>query len=190
MSGTKKFSPRKWFTIQGVAWSPDAKRDLVYRQQVRHRPHALRDHSGWQGADHGSPARRVDVSRYRKGWQGVAGARQLAARVDGLFGNDGKQHELSWLDYTYPAELSADGKTLLFDEEGGGGSLALFQIERATRTRVYIRKTDGSPAVLLGEGGALALSPDGKWAIAETQDSPSQFKLLPTGAGQSQRSHA
>ena len=49
---------------------------------------------------------------------------------------------------------------------------------------VYIRKTDGSPAVLLGEGGAVALSPDGKWAIAQTQESPSQFKLLPTGAGE------
>ena len=29
---------------------------------------------------------------------------------------------------------------------------------------VYVRKTDGSPAVLLGEGGAVSLSPDGKWA--------------------------
>jgi eukaryotic-like serine/threonine-protein kinase len=50
---------------------------------------------------------------------------------------------------------------------------------------VYIRKTDGSPAILLGEGNALALSPDGKWAITETQVSPGQLKLLPTGAGQS-----
>ena len=49
---------------------------------------------------------------------------------------------------------------------------------------MYIRKTDGSPAVLLGEGGAVSLSPDGKWAIAQTQESPSQFKLLPTRAGE------
>jgi Tol biopolymer transport system component len=49
---------------------------------------------------------------------------------------------------------------------------------------VYIRKTDGSPAVLLGEGGARALSPDGKSVVAVTQDSPTQLKLLTTGAGE------
>jgi len=30
----------------------------------------------------------------------------------------------------------------------------------------------------------VALSPDGTWAIAQTQESPSQFKLLPTRAGE------
>jgi dipeptidyl aminopeptidase/acylaminoacyl peptidase len=49
---------------------------------------------------------------------------------------------------------------------------------------VYIRKTDGSPAVLLGEGGAVSLSPDGKWVVAQTQASPSQLRLLTTGAGE------
>ena len=72
------------------------------------------------------------------------------------FGADGKQRELSWLDYTYPAELSPDGKTLLFDEEGGGGSLAYSKSGGYTYG-VYVRKTDGSPAVLLGEGSALGL---------------------------------
>lgn len=99
------------------------------------------------------------------------------------FAADTKQRELSWLDYSYPAELSADGKTLLFDEEGGGGSLAYSKSGGYTYG-VYIRSTDGSPAVLLGEGSALALSPDGKWAITQSQVSPAQLKLLPTGAGQ------
>lgn len=40
----------------------------------------------------------------------------------GVFSDDARQRELSWLDYTYPSDLSADGKTLLFDEEGGGAS--------------------------------------------------------------------
>ena len=52
------------------------------------------------------------------------------------------------------------------------------------KRQVYIRKTDGSPAVLLGEGGAVSLSPDGKWVVAQTQASPSQLKLLTTGAGE------
>jgi len=115
--------------------------------------------------------------------------RVLLVRADwrrellGQFSNDPKQHELSWLDYTYPADLSSDGKTLLFDEEGGGGALDYSKSSGLTYA-VYIRKTDGSPAVLLGEGGAVSLSPDGKWAIAQSQESPSQFRLLPTGAGE------
>ena len=85
----------------------------------------------------------------------------------GMMAGDAKQRDLSWLDYTYPADLSADGKTLLFDEEGGGGSLAYSKSGGLTYA-VYLRKTDGSPAVLLGEGSAVALSPDGKWAIIQT----------------------
>jgi DNA-binding beta-propeller fold protein YncE len=101
----------------------------------------------------------------------------------GMTADDAKQHDLSWLDYTYPADLSGDGKTLLFDEEGGGGSLD-YSKSGGLSYAVYMRKTDGAPAVLLGEGGAVALSPDGKSVIASTQDSPSQLKLLTTGAGE------
>jgi WD40 repeat protein len=101
----------------------------------------------------------------------------------GFNAGENKERELSWLDYTYPADLSEDGKTLLFDEEGGGGALDYSKSGGFTYA-VYIRKTDGSPAVLLGEGGAVALSPDGKWAVTQSQGSPSRLKLLPTGAGQ------
>src|SRR5438876_10023455 len=65
----------------------------------------------------------------------------------------------------------------------GGGALDYSKSGGLTYA-VYLRKTDGSPAVLLGEGGAVALSPDGKWAIVQPQGSPTQLKLLPTGAGE------
>jgi eukaryotic-like serine/threonine-protein kinase len=48
---------------------------------------------------------------------------------------------------------------------------------------VYIRKTDGSPAIRLGPGRAIALSPDGKWVLAEDVNT-SQYLLYPTGAGE------
>jgi dipeptidyl aminopeptidase/acylaminoacyl peptidase len=49
---------------------------------------------------------------------------------------------------------------------------------------VYIRKTDGSPAVRLGEGAASAFSPDSSWVIATTAHFPRQIVLLPTRTGQ------
>jgi len=94
----------------------------------------------------------------------------------GLLPGETKPVDLEWFDYSFPADLSADGKELLFDEEGqaGGANYA-----------VYLRGTDGSPAVRLGEGGAAALSPDGQWALSLSPGSPTQLALLPTGPGQS-----
>jgi len=182
LNGKKKVLSEQWFTIQGLAWSADGKEiwftasksgtdRTLYATTLDGR---MRTIARLPGAlmlyDIAHDGR---VLLVRASWR-----RELIG-----FGADGKQHELSWLDYSYPAELSADGKTLLFDEEGGGGSLAYSKSGGYTYG-VYVRPTDGSPAVLLGEGSALALSPDGKWAITESQVSPAQLKLLPTGAGQ------
>ncbi|HEY3122736.1 MAG TPA: protein kinase, partial [Thermoanaerobaculia bacterium] len=89
-----------------------------------------------------------------------------------------EERDLSWLDWGVVRDISADGKTILFDEssEGGGPGYS-----------VYIRKADGSPAVRLGEGSAAALSPDGKWALSIPRASPAQLVLLPTGSGEPRR---
>jgi serine/threonine protein kinase/Tol biopolymer transport system component len=183
LEGHKKSLTEEWFTIQGAAWSPDGKEvwftasksgtdrtlyavTLDGKQRIVARlPGAL------MLLDIAKDGR---VLLVRATWR-----RELMEFSPG----DNKERELSWLDYTYPADLSEDGKTLLFDEEGGGGALDYSKSGGFTYA-VYIRKTDGSPAVLLGEGGAVALSPDGKWAVTQSQGSPSRLKLLPTGAGQ------
>jgi serine/threonine protein kinase/Tol biopolymer transport system component len=183
LAGSRKLLSAQWFTIQGVAWSPDG-REIWFTASKSGTDRTL--YASTLDGKMRTIARLpgalmlLDIARdgrvllVRASWR-----RELMG-----FRVDGKQRELSWLDYTYPGELSPDGKTLLFDEEGGGGSLAYSKSGGYTYG-VYIRKTDGSPAVLLGEGSALALSPDGKWAITQTQVSPAQLKLLPTGAGQS-----
>jgi serine/threonine protein kinase/dipeptidyl aminopeptidase/acylaminoacyl peptidase len=88
--------------------------------------------------------------------------------------SEATEHDFTWLDWSYPVTLSADGQTLLFREEGeaGGPTYA-----------VYLRKTDGSPAVRLGDGLSLALSPDGKWALSSRGDNQADLFLLPTGPG-------
>ncbi len=103
----------------------------------------------------------------------------------GTSADGGKERDLSWLDYSYPADLSNDGKTVLFDEEGVGGGARYGKTQELTYS-VYIRSTDGSAAVRLGEGSAEALSPDQKWVIAQIPGSPAQFRLLPTKAGEAQ----
>jgi eukaryotic-like serine/threonine-protein kinase len=183
LAGNKKNLSGQWFTIQGLAWSPDGK-EIWFTASKSGTDRTLYATSlnGKQRIVARLPGALMLLDIAKDG-------RVLLVRATwrrellGVFDKDPKQHELSWLDYTYPSDLSADGKTLLFDEEGGGGALDYSKSGGLTYA-VYIRKTDGSPAVLLGEGGAVALSPDGKWVIAQTQESPSQFRLLPTAAGE------
>jgi Tol biopolymer transport system component len=88
---------------------------------------------------------------------------------------DTEEKDLSWLDLTEAMDLSDDGKNLVFSEVGEGGGATY---------GVYLRKTDGSPAVRLGDGDAQALSPDGKWVLGIHLSAPARLDLLPTGAGQ------
>jgi len=86
-----------------------------------------------------------------------------------------REMDLSWLDATQATDISADGRTLLLTETGyGGGKKGAF----------YVRKTDGSPAVRLGEGLGQALSPDGKWVLARLPDSETRLMMVPVGAGE------
>lgn len=56
--------------------------------------------------------------------------------------------------------------------------------EEGRSARFFLRKTDGSVAVRLGEGYGQSLSPDQKWALATTPTNPPRFLLIPTGAGE------
>jgi hypothetical protein len=65
---------------------------------------------------------------------------------------------------------------LLFTEirEGGGESGS-----------VYLRPTDGGPAVRLGDGRGSDLSPEGKWALTIVPSKEgARVVLVPTGAGE------
>jgi Tol biopolymer transport system component len=88
------------------------------------------------------------------------------------------ERDLTWLDGTDAADLSDDGTVLILSEvrEGGGPHYS-----------TYLRPTDGSPAVRLGDGDAWGLSPDGKWVLSipfAATGAPRPLLLLPTGAGE------
>jgi Tol biopolymer transport system component len=91
-----------------------------------------------------------------------------------------KEVDLSWLDWSYPLQISRDGRTLLFGEAGQGGS----------RTQsLYVRPMDGSaPAVRVAEGSnafdKAALSPDAKWLLVWQPERPAELRLLPSGPGE------
>jgi dipeptidyl aminopeptidase/acylaminoacyl peptidase len=83
------------------------------------------------------------------------------------------ERDLSWLDGSAPDDLSSDGKRILFTELLAGGG---------PHYSVYVRGTDGSPAVRLSEGQGGSFSPDGKWVDALRP--PLKYFFIPTGAGE------
>lgn len=163
-------------SISGVAWS-------------------ARGNEVWCSADLGEPTGRAIVAANLRGTTRVvmssagwiwlhdiaADGRLLVSQQNlrgGIFiiEDDAKERDLSWLDYSVVRDFSKDGRMLLFSESGEAGG-SIFGI--------YIRNTDGSPAVRLGEGTSEALSPDGRWVLSIPRvKKPAQIMMLPTGAGQ------
>jgi len=96
------------------------------------------------------------------------------ARGNMVWSSAAEQRDLTWLDWSTVADLSRDGKRILFYEWGEAVS---------ANPVVYLRTLDGADAVRLGDGRALALSPNGRWALALQESPQPHLVLLPTGVG-------
>ena len=96
------------------------------------------------------------------------------AEIYAIADKEDKQRDLTWLDFSVPADISPDGRRVLFTEQGtAAGDLYT----------CYIRDVDGTPAVRLGQGEALAFSPDARTVLALLYTTPPRLTLLPVGAG-------
>jgi serine/threonine protein kinase/Tol biopolymer transport system component len=92
--------------------------------------------------------------------------------------NGAPERDLSWLDSSLIYEISNDAQSIVFVELSNG---------QGRNSAIYLRKTDGSPAIQLGYGNRPSLSPDGKWvACIHHEGDRSRLMLLPTGPGESQ----
>jgi eukaryotic-like serine/threonine-protein kinase len=98
----------------------------------------------------------------------------IAVRVPG----GAVERDLSWLDASVLADISSDGRRILFTENGVGGG---------PRQSTYLRGTDESVAVRLGDGVARALSPDGLRVIVQSDAGSPHFDVIPTGPGETSR---
>lgn len=94
----------------------------------------------------------------------------------GVAPGETKERDLSWHDWTVPRDISDDGKLVSFDETGEAGG---------ETGEIYVRGTDGSPAVRLGDGAGATLSPDGKWVLGRSITLQHGILELPTGPGES-----
>jgi serine/threonine protein kinase len=83
--------------------------------------------------------------------------------------------DMTWLGLSLAADVSPDGKTVLFWDGGGN--------EKSSG--VWLRPVDGGEALRLGDGEPKRFSPDGKAIVAVTRPvaGATRFLLIPVGAG-------
>jgi serine/threonine protein kinase/WD40 repeat protein len=175
LAGKKTMLSDGWDSIQGLAWSPDASE--IWFTATR----TGGDRSLYATSLTGKvrllarvPGELTILDVGKEGTVLLTRGNDRAGMI-GLAPGETKEKDLSWLDWSVPGGLSRDGRMILFQEAGEGGG---------PKYAVYLRNTDGSPAIRLGEGSGMSLSPDGKWALSRLNVTPSPLVLYPTGVGE------
>jgi hypothetical protein len=170
-AGNRKVLTREWIGEQGLAWAPDG-REVWFDAGPGEEPRAIYAVTldGVLRLVYRAPMhlKLNDVSD-----KGVLlSGEDFRTDIMGVVDGEPRERDLSWFYTETAAGLSGDGRILLFSRLSGFdyGS--------------YMRKTDGSPAVRLGEGAPHDLSADGKWVITSSFSAPAQLSLLPTGPGE------
>jgi serine/threonine protein kinase len=174
-AGRKRELSPGWFSVQGLAWSPSG-REVWFTASRTGGLRALHavDLSGRHRVVWRAPAALTLQDVARRGPALVA-AQDFRVSTVVLPPGESQERDLSWFDSSMTTDMSPDGRLLVLNEAGEGAG---------TRFWLYLRRTDGSPAVRLGEGMNGFLSRDGRFVLAVTPGSPPRVVVWPAGPGE------
>jgi Tol biopolymer transport system component len=177
-TGKKKQFSGQWLRIMQVVWHPSSKEvwvkvakegsSTIYAVSLKGEMRLITSLDGYVALH--------DISRNGD----LLIARNNGGRVEtwGLAPGESRERNLSWLDGTHCFGTAENGNVLFFNE---------IRLGARGKSIIFMRKTDGSSPVRLGEGVGRSVSKDGKWVLAiDSIDSSGKLVLLPTGAGKIQ----
>ena len=179
LGGNRKTLTPRFPVLQGVAWAPDDREVWFTTGELQRNLIRAVDMEGRARDVYRTPS---DLHLDDIAADGAVLLSNQFERAE-LQSLDSSGHQvlLSWTEWVNStAAISPDGKVLftvaspVLTPTGQQPSLAV------------LRGVDGSPAQVLGEGEALDLSPDGRWALVRTDERDSLL-ALPTGAGTTRR---
>jgi DNA-binding winged helix-turn-helix (wHTH) protein/WD40 repeat protein len=173
--GVRRTLSAGWASARGLAWSPTGREvwftaarsgltRALYAVDLSGKLRPIAAFPGTLTLCDISASGRVLISR-----------EQLRAMMTGLADGTPKQQDLSWFDYTNVEDISADGRVVLFEETGEGGGV---------HHAVYIRRANSRSAVRVGEGFAMAISPDGNWVVTKPDGDQTTLNLVPLTPGE------
>ncbi len=108
--------------------------------------------------------------------------RDQVVRMNVKTPSDNAERDISYYGWSLVEDISADGRTILFDEGGESNPQNTWAI--------FLRGVDGSPPQKLTNGYRSRISPDGKWVAAfifPNNKDVGALALVPTGPGEPQR---
>jgi eukaryotic-like serine/threonine-protein kinase len=175
LAGNKKTLTQEFVSAQGLAWSPAGEVWFTATTSGSSRELRAVTLSGKERLVHLGTGTLTLHDIFKDG-RVLFSRDDMRAGMIALAPGETKERDLSWHDWTIPRDLSNDGKVVAFDETGEAGG---------ETGEIYVRGTDGSPAVRLSDGSAPAFSPDGKWVIGRSFSLQHALLKLPTGAGES-----
>jgi Tol biopolymer transport system component len=171
-----------WEALEGLAWDPSGKEVWFSAANTgeQYCIHAVsisgKERTVYCGT---APTRILDIATSGRVLVSTEEARGAISLVEH---RSNQERDLSWLSYSFGPRLSTDGSEVLFTDlsERAGNDYS-----------VYVRKSDGSPAVRIAGGGYGAdISPDGKWALVLfAGDRAARLQIVPVGPGQARVFH-
>lgn len=172
--GSPRLVSDGWSSIWGLAWSPDG-REVWFTASKEGSNRSLRAAS-LAGEERILAEMTGSLTLHDVAPNGDVLVSEDIVRTGVVFKTDdgSVQRDMTWLDATFPRDLSNDGTLLLFDETGDGGGPAYSS---------YVRATTGAPAVRLGNGFAHSLSPDKQYAITVSRSLRGGLLVIPLGPG-------
>jgi WD40 repeat protein len=168
---------REWAAAGGIAWSPNGE-EVWFTASQNGAPKSL-----WAATLKGA-VRPLTAAAGELTLRDVApDGRALASRdtqqleMAAVLDGEPAQRNLSWLDWSRAADISDNGRVVLFDESGvGAGSQYL----------VYIHRFDDGSTTRLGPGLAMAFAPDGRSVLTRDAEDLTRLRLIPIGEGKTE----
>ena len=181
-SGQLRTLSTGWESLEGLAWSPSGKEVWFSAADSgeQYCIHAVTLSGKQRTVYCGTAATRIlDIASSGRVLVSTEETQGSMALIEH---GSNQERDLSWLSYSFGPKLSQDGSEVLFTDlsEQSGNDYS-----------VYVRKTDGSPAVRLTGGGYVSdVSPDGKWALVQFSGDPAaRVQVVPVGPGQARSLH-
>jgi Tol biopolymer transport system component len=177
LQGKRKTLSKEFASLQGLAWSPEG--DVWFTGATRGNRDLYSVTLAGRQRERGRVAGNITLNDIAPDGRVLVVRDTPRIEALGLAPGAEKERDMTWLDWSLARDLSPDGTTLLFFESGEGAGPGY---------SVFLRKTDGSPPIRLGEGTGESISPDGRWVLSLAgPGADRQIVAYPSGAGETKR---